>query len=199
MHQGQHPRGRAKWPAHTQHGSMQHTLDAHQSVIHTCGPHTGGGPRSEAQAAAAAARVHPPPGVRAPAAGPGHQGKQVLGQGRRQECISWGRAGGRHVTVGQHFGMRPSVCEWGAFRCVSLLARTQRFRQPIRLPGQVLKKLRRLPWAECEPYLLKTLVRASYKGRFSQVRPAATQPSVGRGVAVRGGGRAAFVWIEGDS
>lgn len=34
---------------------------------------------------------------------------------------------------------------------------------------QVLKKLRRLPWAASEPYLLKTLVRASYKGRFSQI------------------------------
>jgi len=41
---------------------------------------------------------------------------------------------------------------------------------PPVMPGQVLKKLRRLPWAESEPYLLKTLVRASYKGRFSQVR-----------------------------
>ena len=40
---------------------------------------------------------------------------------------------------------------------------------------QVLKKLRRLPWAESEPYLLKTLVRASYKGRFSQVRWASSQ------------------------
>ena len=34
---------------------------------------------------------------------------------------------------------------------------------------KVMKKLRRLPWAESEPYLLKTLLRASHKGRFSQI------------------------------
>lgn len=33
----------------------------------------------------------------------------------------------------------------------------------------MLKKLRRLPWAASEGYLLKTLVRASHKGRFSQI------------------------------
>lgn len=34
---------------------------------------------------------------------------------------------------------------------------------------QVLKKLRRLPWADSEAYLLKALVRASHTGRFSQI------------------------------
>ncbi|PSC71053.1 regulator of nonsense transcripts UPF2 [Micractinium conductrix] len=42
-----------------------------------------------------------------------------------------------------------------------------------RLPGgqvtKVLKKLRRLPWAAHERYLVKTLLRASHKGRFSQI------------------------------
>jgi regulator of nonsense transcripts 2 len=33
----------------------------------------------------------------------------------------------------------------------------------------VLKKLRRLPWARFERYLVKTLVRATHKGRFSQI------------------------------
>ena len=33
----------------------------------------------------------------------------------------------------------------------------------------MLKKLRRLPWAEHEPYLLATLLRATHKGRFSQI------------------------------
>lgn len=33
----------------------------------------------------------------------------------------------------------------------------------------MLKKLRRLPWAESEPYLLATLLRASHKGRYSQI------------------------------
>ena len=41
--------------------------------------------------------------------------------------------------------------------------------QPHPLVLQVLKKLRRLPWAQYEPYLLKTLVRATHKGRFSQI------------------------------
>ena len=34
---------------------------------------------------------------------------------------------------------------------------------------KVLKKLRRLPWAAHERYLVRTLVRASHKGRFSQI------------------------------
>eukprot|EP00887_Chlorella_sp_A99_P007640 scaffold20.g7640.t1 len=34
---------------------------------------------------------------------------------------------------------------------------------------RVMKKLRRLPWAESERYLLATLLRASHKGRFSQI------------------------------
>lgn len=36
-------------------------------------------------------------------------------------------------------------------------------------PEQVLKKLRRLPWAQHERHLIKTLLRASYKGRYSQI------------------------------
>jgi regulator of nonsense transcripts 2 len=35
--------------------------------------------------------------------------------------------------------------------------------------NQVLKKLRRLPWADHERYIIKTLLRASHKGRFSQI------------------------------
>ena len=44
--------------------------------------------------------------------------------------------------------------------------------RPLRLSSptstQVLKKLRRLPWAASEPYLVRVLLKAS-KGRFSHI------------------------------
>ena len=39
---------------------------------------------------------------------------------------------------------------------------------PLPTPMQVLKKLRRLPWAASEPYLVRVLLKAS-KGRFSHI------------------------------
>ncbi|EFN54863.1 hypothetical protein CHLNCDRAFT_134932 [Chlorella variabilis] len=42
-------------------------------------------------------------------------------------------------------------------------------RLPLGQVTRVMKKLRRLPWAQYEGYLLKTLLRASHKGRFSQI------------------------------
>ncbi|KAL4452134.1 hypothetical protein ABPG75_007796 [Micractinium tetrahymenae] len=42
-------------------------------------------------------------------------------------------------------------------------------RLPLGQVTKVLKKLRRLPWAQHERYLVKTLLRASHKGRYSQI------------------------------
>ncbi|KAL4437467.1 hypothetical protein ABPG77_003448 [Micractinium sp. CCAP 211/92] len=42
-------------------------------------------------------------------------------------------------------------------------------RLPLGQVTKVLKKLRRLPWAQHERHLVKTLLRASYKGRYSQI------------------------------
>ena len=85
-----------------------------------------------------------------------------------------------------------TVCPWCLYseHALNSCSQTDSFRiclacyLPIRLAGatpryrpsrlslptstQVLKKLRRLPWASSEPYLVRVLLKAS-KGRFSHI------------------------------
>ena len=65
------------------------------------------------------------------------------------------------VTVARRGKVRPPAREYVRSLVYERLARGE--------VSKVMKRLRRLPWAESEAYLLRTLLRSAYKGRYSQI------------------------------